>query len=172
MITATAPISKVDHEWMVLCTMSRQEKVVANYLQSRDFDHFLPLVDRVTYKNGRKFTSRVPLFPGYVFLNGAATHRFAAVDTGRVYQVLPVPDQQQFHHELHQIKLAIAREAPLERCSFAEVGRRCRVTKGPMMGLEGVIAERGRRGRLVLNVDVLGRGAALEIDLDLLEPID
>lgn len=167
-----SPSTGSERLWMVLCTKSRQEKVVANYLESRQFEHYLPLIDRVSYKGGRKFSSRVPLFPGYVFLNGTAMQRYAAVDTGRVFQVLPVNDQRRFEHELHQIHLAMAKDATLERYPFAVVGRRCRVTKGPLMGVEGVIASRDQRNRLVLSIDVLGRGAALDIDLDLVEPID
>ena len=172
-VPATCPTTAVDAQWMVLCTLSRQEKVVGEYLGGRGFEYYLPLVGKVTIgPKGRKSSSRSPLFPGYVFLRGTSAQRYAVVDTGRVFQVLAVPDQERFARELEQIKLALAHEAPLERYPFAVVGQRVRVAKGPMTGLEGVIAETGRRKRLVLSVDVLGRGAAMEIDVDLIEPID
>jgi transcription termination/antitermination protein NusG len=160
------------YKWMVLCTKSRQEKAIAQYLDSRQFHYYLPLIDRVNYIRGRKFTSRVPLFPGYIFLRGAAEHWYAAVDTGRVSHVLEVKDQVRLDSELQQLQRAIEREAELELYPFAVVGRRCRVVKGPLSGLEGIITQRDRRDRLVLHVDVLGRGAALEIDLDLIEPVE
>jgi len=160
------------HEWMVLCTRSRQEKVVARYLSGRQFEYYLPLIDRVSWIRGRKSISRVPLFPGYVFLCGAAQHWYAAVDTRRVSHVLQVKDQDLFRRELHHVQLAMERKVDLELYPFAVVGRHCRVTKGPLAGLEGIIARRDRKDRLVLHVDVLGRGAALEIDLDTVEPID
>ncbi len=158
--------------WMVLCTKSRQEKAVARYLEARELEYYLPLIDRVSYHRSRKFIAQVPLFPGYIFLNGTAVDRYGAIDTRRVFQALPVRDQSRFQSEIGQIRHALANRAELELYPFAVVGRRCRVTRGPLLGLEGVITERCRNiHRLVLHVDVLGRGAALEIDVDLLEPI-
>ena len=162
-----------DRAWMVLCTKSRQEKAVARYLQSRELEYYLPLIDRVSYHRSRKFISQVPLFPGYIFLNGSPVDRYGTIDTGRVFQVLPVRDQDRFQSEIGQIQYALANRAELDLYPFAVVGRRCRVTRGPLMGLVGVITERCRNiHRLVLHIDVLGRGAALEIDVDLLEPVE
>jgi transcription antitermination factor NusG len=44
--------------------------------------------------------------------------------------------------------------------------RRCRVRRGPFRGIEGVVVERINPSRLILHVDILSRGAALEIDAD------
>jgi hypothetical protein len=41
-----------------------------------------------------------------------------------------------------------------------------------MVGLEGTIVSRAKMTRLVLSISALGQGASLEIDADLLEPID
>ena len=42
-----------------------------------------------------------------------------------------------------------------------------------MMGTEGVVIERNnKKARMVLEVTILGRGALIEIDADLLEHID
>jgi hypothetical protein len=38
------------------------------------------------------------------------------------------------------------------------------------MGLVGIVTEQSKPTRLVLSVNVLGQGASLEIDSDLLEP--
>ena len=40
------------------------------------------------------------------------------------------------------------------------------------MGTEGVVIEEARRTRLVLHVEILGRGASVEIERDLLEAIE
>lgn len=42
-----------------------------------------------------------------------------------------------------------------------------------MMGTEGVIVERkDAKARMVLEVNILGQGALIEIDSDLLEPME
>ena len=50
-------------------------------------------------------------------------------------------------------------------------GRRCRVRSGPLADMEGRIERRAGRTRFVVNVDILGQAAAVEIDADMLEPI-
>jgi transcriptional antiterminator RfaH len=156
---------------MVLHTKSRQEKAVARFLRAADMTYFLPLVSRVTLVRGRKLISRVPLFPGYVFLSGELEDGYAAVSTRRVCQLIQVRDQRRLTDELEQIALALERGADLGHHAFAVAGARCRVTKGPFEGIEGIVSRRLGSGRLALQVRTLGQAAVLEIDADLLEPV-
>jgi transcription antitermination factor NusG len=170
--TTTSLASPADRKWIVLWTKARQEKAVARYLQAVGADFYLPLKKRVGFTRGRKTTSMVPLFPGYVFLAGRLEDGYAAISTKRVCQILQVPDQKRFSHEIAQIRQALDTGGTLELYSFAEVGRRCRVRRGPLLGVEGVITSRMGQTRLVLHVSILGQAASLEIDADFLEPLD
>lgn len=158
--------------WMVAHTKSRQEKALARYLDASSHPFYLPLVCRTRLVRGRKFITHEPLFPGYLFLFGNREDGFAAISTRRVCQILKVDDQEGFDYELSQIAMALTAGAELELFPFAAVGSWCRVTKGPFMGVEGRIIERQSMTRLVMHVDILGQGAALEIDADFLEPIE
>ena len=159
--------------WMVLWTKPRQEKAVARYLEAAGVEHYLPLVSRVTVSPaGRKSSSRIPLFPGYVFATGTRQDGYDAIATKRVSQVIDVPDQEQFLREIAQIRRAVDEDGVIDLYPFAVVGRKVRVTRGPFEGIEGVITERAGRNRLVLGIGILGQGAELAIDLDLVEPID
>ena len=52
------------------------------------------------------------------------------------------------------------------------VGSRGRTISGPMMAIQGVVVERqDEKARMVLHVTILGQGAVVEVDSDLLEPI-
>jgi transcriptional antiterminator RfaH len=159
-------------EWMVLHTRSRQEKAVARHLEASRVLHFLPLRQQITRSAGRRFRSWVPLFPGYVFLFGEREDAFAAIETKRVCQVLQVIDQARFEREISQIAAATKAGAELAHHSPLAVGQRCRVAAGPFMGIEGVVIENQRLTRLVLQVDMLGQGAALEIEPHCLERLN
>ena len=113
-----------------------------------------------------------PLFQSYVFFCGTVEDRYLAMTTNRLCQVLPVRDQDAFVSELAALECALKSNMQLDPYSFAAIGKRCRVVKGPLRGIEGVVIERNRVTRLVLQVSMLGQGAALEIGADLLEPID
>lgn len=156
----------------MLRTRSRQEKAVVRALESRGAYPYLPLIPRSRLLRGQDVVSEVPLFPGYVFLLGQPEQAYEAITMKRVCQILPVADQMQFCAELDQIRRALAGRAPLALYPFAVVGRRCRIARGPFRGIEGVVIECPRPTRLILAVDMLGQGAALEIDAGMLEPAD
>jgi transcription antitermination factor NusG len=169
-----APMAELEPPapWMVLWTKPRQEKAVARYLDAAGVHHYLPLTQRISYSHRRKLVSQVPLFPGYVFMAGEREDGYAAIATKRVSQILDVYDQQQFIRELQQIERALAEGATLGLYPFAVVGQWCRVRRGPFEGVEGVITDHLGPGRLCLQVAMLGQAAVLEIDIDILEPVN
>ncbi|MEE2973231.1 MAG: transcription termination/antitermination NusG family protein [Planctomycetota bacterium] len=165
----TAPVQR---HWMVLHTKARQEKAVARHLAAAGVEHDLPLVERVTVTRGRKHRSEVPLFTGYVFIKGEKQDAYDAISTRRVANFLHVADPERLEYELARVHAAIRSGLPVEEFPRLAIGQRARVTKGPLAGAEGVVIEEARRTCLILHVEILGRGASVEIEADLLEPLD
>ena len=159
--------------WWVGHTKARFEKAFAQDLLAKRTEYFLPMVARVTVSGGRKRHGMMPLFPSYVFFCGDEERRLTALATDRLCQVIPVRDQQQLTDELIALHRLITGGMKLELYPFATVGRRCRITRGPFAGMEGTVVDRknARVARLVLEVTMLGQGAAVEIEADLLEPV-
>ena len=157
--------------WYVLHTRSRQEKILATELAARSVEHYLPLMKRPRFYGPRKAVVEEPLFPGYVFLYGDVDQAYLADRTGRVANIIPIKDQRQFEWELKNIRLALAHEAPLDPYPHLVKGVRVEVRSGPFQGLQGVIEDKGKDSRLILQVDVLGRAVSLEIDGAILEPV-
>lgn len=165
-------VAQVAGTWWIAHTKARCEKALAWDLLKQRVAYFLPMVERVKFSGGRKRRMLMPLFPSYLFFAGSPQVRADAFRTDRVANVIPVTDQARLVTELSGVELALAANAELDLYPFAAVGRRCRVIAGPFMGIEGIVVERKERARLVLQVSMLGQGAALEIDLDLLEPVE
>ena len=92
--------------------------------------------------------------------------------TNRLCQAIDVRNQEGLTGELAAIEKALAGKAELDPYPHAAVGRRCRIRSGPFRGMEGVVIRREKLARVVLQVSVLGQGASMEIEADLLEPID
>lgn len=168
--------------WWVAHTKSRCEKALAGDLLARGVAYFLPMTERVSVSGGRTRRAMAPLFPSYVFFCGDERDdvSYRAAATGRLCRVIRVADQERLIRELIDVERVLAARAPLEPYPFAAVGRRCRVTAGPFRGLEGAVvrcdgAEGGSARhctRIVLEVGMLGRGVAMEIDAALLELVD
>lgn len=159
-------------QWWIAHTRARFEKAFAFDLLARGTGYFLPLIQRVKMSGGRKRHVMLPLFPSYVFFCGTEEDRYAALATNRLCRVIETVDQAGLLAELTSLETALACKAVLDPYPFAAVGRRCRVRSGPFEGLEGVVIERDGPTRLVLQVKLLGQGASMEIDADLLEPVE
>jgi transcriptional antiterminator RfaH len=158
--------------WWVGHTKARFEKAFAWDLHDRGIAYFIPMVARTRMSQGRKRTVVVPLFTSYVFFAGDEMARYQALSTDRLCQVIPVRDQTQLVSELHSLHLAIKGGVALDPYPFVAVGRRCRVTAGPLQGTEGIIVSCDKVARVVLQISMFGQGASLEIETDLLEPLD
>jgi transcription antitermination factor NusG len=157
--------------WFVLHTRSRQEKILSRELAARGVHHYLPLLRQVRYYNGRKAVVEEPLFPSYVFLLGTAEQAFEADRTKRVANIIRVADQSQIDWELRNLQMATEGTIPLDPYPSLTKGRRVEVRSGPFQGLQGIVEDRDR-DRLVLLVNVLGRGVSLDLhgaQVDLLD---
>jgi transcription antitermination factor NusG len=158
--------------WWIAHTKARFEKALARDLLRCAAGYYLPLMERVNISRGRKSKSLKPLFPSYVFVCGTEDDRSAALKTNRICRMIEVPDQTALIDELANIEKAIAGSVQLDPYPFAVKGRRCRVSAGPLQGLEGIVVRRAGTSVLVLQVNMIAQAATLQIDADLLSPVD
>jgi len=158
--------------WWVLHTKPRQEKALVAALEMAGVRTYLPLIQRRGRAGRRTRMSRVPLFPGYVFLCGSDGDRITALKTERIAHVLDVPDQLQLRRELEAIRRVVTTAASVGLYPGLQQGARCRVVRGPLIGLEGVVTRRRGPWRVYVAVTFLGQSAELEIDEGGLELVD
>jgi transcription antitermination factor NusG len=158
--------------WWVAHTKSRNEKALAHDLIGRNINYFLPMTWKVRRKSQRTLRSLLPLFSGYLFFCGEENQRIGLLRTNRVANLIEVKNQQQLIDELVQIEQALRAGAPLTPYKYVKAGQRCRVIAGPLMGLEGIIIKTKGTTRLVLQINMLGQAASVEIDIDIVEIID
>ncbi|HEX2974221.1 MAG TPA: transcription termination/antitermination NusG family protein [Tepidisphaeraceae bacterium] len=157
--------------WHVLHVKSRQEKMLSQDLTAMGIWHYLPLVSQLRHYGKRQVVVERPLFPCYVFLKGSLDEAYQADRTKRVARVIPVADQEQIDWELRNLRLALSSRTPLGPYPFLRKGIRVEVRAGPLRGLQGVIEGWAKADRLILQVEILGRAASLEIDGALLDPV-
>jgi transcription antitermination factor NusG len=162
----------IEGDWWVAHTKARCEKALAWDLHAGNIPWFLPMVERTAVWGGRKRKVLNALFPLYVFFCGDQDDRQTVLRTGRVCQVIAVPQREKFVGELDAIHRTLASKGDLAPYPFAAVGRRCRIARGPLKGIEGVVVRNHDSTRIVLEVSMLGQGASLEIDGELLDPVE
>jgi len=160
-----------ERKWWAVYTKSRQEKAIARQLKGMDVPFYLPLVPQTTLIGTRKVKSLLPLFPSYLFVYGSDVERVATLSTQRVTQMLCAADNAVMTRDLANIRAMIAAGVPMTLESRLEPGRRVRIKKGALMGMEGTIVTRRGGERLLVAVQFLQQGVSIEINDYQLEPV-
>jgi len=159
--------------WWVAHTKARFEKAFAWDMSGHGIGYFLPMREKIFFSGGRKRRAMIPLFTSYVFVCGTESDRYKAMTTNRLCQMIDVIDQDDLIRELSRIEKALLSGAVIDHYPHLPVGNRCRIVSGPMMGTEGVVIERiDEKARMVLEVTILGQSAVVEVDSDLLSPVE
>src|SRR5579863_3309940 len=123
----------VELNWYALYTCPRHEKTVAQQIEERSIDCFLPLYRSVRRWKDRRKELELALFPGYVFV------RIALQDKLHVLQVPGAVRLVTFNGQpaaLPEQEIECLRKkqcnSNLEPHPYLRVGRRVRVRSGPM----------------------------------------
>lgn len=168
----TASIRDFSGRWWIAHTKSRNEKVLAQNLITKSVSYFLPMNWNIRRQKGRTIRSLLPLFPGYLFFCGDENARLEVLRTNRVANILEVENQNKLVDELFQIELALQSGADLRPDNYVEIGQMCRVKAGPLAGLEGKVVQRPGHTRLILQVDMLGQAASVEVNMEMIEIVE
>ncbi len=161
-------------QWFALRVKSRSEKVVSTIARNKGFEEFLPLHQCRRRWSDRLKSVEFPLFPGYVFCRLDPQYRLPVLTIPGVLNFVgigkvPVPIDDA---EIIAIQTAVASGLSTEPWPFLEVGQRVRLEDGPLAGLEGFLVEIRKRYRVVVNVTLLKRSMAVEIDREWVTPLD
>lgn len=151
--------------WTCVRTRPRWEKQFARWLIERRRSCFLPVFPHETVSGRKRRVSRLPLFPGFVFVAGDWSKKDLG-ETGSVAYVLhPRGSQEaaQLHRELNNIWSGLNSGLYVEPVKNLAAGETCRIVRGPLQGVEAKFERVGRCGRLVLQVEMMGGGIAVEV---------
>jgi transcription antitermination factor NusG len=153
--------------WQVLHVLSNHEKRVAQHLEVRSLEHYLPL-----YKQRVKWTDRTviaerPLFSGYVFVRFAPQNRIAVISTPGVLRVLGDQESDMVREEdLAKIRDGLTIGMPLRPHSGVAVGTRVRVCEGVFAGVEGYVTELRKQCRVIVTLAAVRQCYSLEVGID------
>ncbi|HXW14919.1 MAG TPA: antitermination protein NusG, partial [Terriglobia bacterium] len=74
--------------------------------------------------------------------------------------------------EIEALKKGLERGIQAEPHPYLNIGRRVRITAGPLEGLEGMLVRKKNSWRFVLSLDLIQRSILLDIDAGSLEAMD
>lgn len=165
------PASGTPLFWTCVRTRPRWEKKFAEWLAGQKMNHFLPVVPHETVSGRKRRVSDLPLFPGFVFVEGS--HTKGDFDRlGKVVYVLRPEsprEVEQLHAELAGVWSGLTSGLYVTPVNNLAAGERCRITRGPLQGVIARFERPGRAGRVVLQVELLGAGIAVEVPTEDIE---
>jgi len=174
---SNAPAPDASARWHVLWTRSHCEQLVHDQLAGKRFELFVPKFEAWGRRAGTRRLSGTPLFPGYLFLRHALDKEsyievrkargLVAILGERWDRPAVLPDS-----EIEAIRLMVGAKVPARAHPYLREGRRVRITRGSLAGLEGILVRRMmNQGLLVLSMNLLQRSVAVEVDCTAVEPV-
>lgn len=163
----------VERNWYALYTCPRHEKCVAQQIEQRQIACFLPLYRSVRRWKDRRKELELALFPGYVFVHLAPQDRLRVLQLPSAVRLVSFKGQPAVlpEAEIESLRLRLGGGVCAEPHPYLRVGRRVRVSAGPMQGLEGIIVRRKDRCRVVFSLDLIMRSVAVEVDESEVQPV-
>jgi transcription antitermination factor NusG len=159
--------------WYVAYTSANREKRVGEQLQYRCVEHFLPLYESLRKWKDRRVKLHMPLFPGYVFVRFAWRDRLSVLQVPGVARLVGFDGQPAIlaDEEIAGLRNSITAELRLQPHPYLRVGRRVRIRRGALQGVEGILVRKKNSVRVVLSIDAIMRSVSVEVDADDLEVV-
>jgi len=159
--------------WYAVYTSAHHEKKVAEQFAGREIEHFLPLYEAVHQWKDRRVRLQLPLFPGYVFVRLRSTERPRALQVPGVARLVgfgdrpaPIPDL-----EIDGLRRGLQSQLKMQPHPYLTEGRKVRIIRGPLAGIEGILVRQKQNFRVVLSLDLIMRSVVVEVDTSDVYPI-
>lgn len=158
--------------WYVLYTSSRAEKKVAQRLQEKGLEVFLPMIEELRQWSDRKKKVQKALFNGYLFVK---------TTRNQLWETLQVPGAVKFVHfagehatvrqqEIDTIRRILETGVAVETDnSEIEEGQTVRILGGPLQGMEGECVNKGNKDYFIIRIPGIHQSMLVNIPRKFLE---
>lgn len=159
--------------WFAAYTRSNHERTAADQLAQRSIAHFVPTYESVRVWKDRKKRLQLPLFPGYVFVRVPPEDKLRVLVVPGIVRLvgfdgrpLAVPDE-----EIETLRTVVEHKLKAEPHPYLVVGRKVRIVRGALEGMEGILIRKKGRLRVLVSINLIRQSAMIEVDAHEVEPI-
>jgi transcription antitermination factor NusG len=156
--------SDSDFEWFVIHVKPRWEKKFARYCYQHKINYYLPLQDSIKTYDTRKVVFTTPLFPGYIFVKCRLADKSVLLRSGSVVKFLQVPDEVELLLDLNNIYDTLSRHLPVEPHVYVKEGYQVKITKGPFVGIEGVVIDADNPLEVIVGIHLIQQAVCIQVD--------
>jgi len=163
--------------WYLVYSKPRKEELARVNLERQGYPAYLPMMRTPRRKLGRRVIRVEPMFPRYLFIHlDTETDNWAPIRStlGVVslvrFGMLPSAVPDDLIASLRERDNASGiQDVPL---NTFERGQRVRIEEGPFMGYEGIYLAQTGQERVHILLDIVGKAARTQVDVEHLGPAD
>jgi transcriptional antiterminator NusG len=156
-------------KWYAIHTRSRFEQKVFDGFRSKSIETFLPKMEVMSRRKDRRKKILVPLLPGYVFVQYDLDPEiyWDIIKTVGVVRMVgfegkPTPARDE---EIQSLMILDGTNRTVQNRAFMKRGDTVMIMEGPLKGLVGFyVRHKGQTEKVVVNVELLHRSLAVEIE--------
>ncbi len=164
----------MERKWYAIYTKPRWEKKVADRLEEKEIEHYLPMVKTLKIWSDRKKWVQEPLFKSYIFVHVRKEEYLPAIQTpGAVRYItfekkaVAIPPVQ-----IEAIKTFVnSGEELISESADMKIGDRVSVTRGSLKGLEGTLVEFHNKHRVRIMIEGIRQSLHIKVPVSFLAPI-
>ena len=161
-----------EKKWYAIYTKPRWEKKVAERLDEKEIENYLPLIKTLKLWSDRKKWVQEPLFKSYIFVHISERQYFPSLQTPGVVKYVmfekkrvSIPSIQ-----IQAVKEFIESGDDLMIDSpEMHIGDRVLVTRGPLRGLEGTLIEFHQRYRVRIIIEGIQQSLHVKVPMSFLQ---
>ncbi|GGB24136.1 UpxY family transcription antiterminator [Puia dinghuensis] len=169
-IDATPEVKK----WYVAYTLPKSEEKAQNQLEKIGIHCYLPMHRVIRNWSDRKKKLLVPLFPNYIFVNIADKKRNETFTVKEIVRYVSFGGKPAVINEsiINSLQHILDKTMDIDIEKYVQPGVYVRITHGPFAGSEGVLMRRNGNTRLLVQIDALQQGIAVNISIDDISPLN
>jgi transcription termination/antitermination protein NusG len=161
--------------WFVLYTTSRAEKKVAERLEEKGVEVYLPMIEEIRQWSDRKKKIKKALFNGYVFVKSSRE---------KLYELIQVPGAVKFvnfsgehatlrDEDINMIKRIVETGVAVEVDNTEiELGQYVKILGGPLEGMEGECVNKGNKDYFIIRIPGIYQNLMINVPRKFLQPIE
>ncbi len=154
--------------WHVLYTRGRHEKAVAQQLEEKKIEVYVPITKQLRQWSDRKKWIDVPLFPNYVFIRANDIILSQSLQTPGVVKIVHFAGKAAVIREIQMKRI----KRIIENSDYSEIemnenhsGLFVKIKSGPFKGLSGILLEKKGKYKLSVRIEDLNASILVEINL-------
>jgi transcription antitermination factor NusG len=169
-------LDSTEKRWFAVNTKFKCEKYVAQALEKKQIQVYLPLISRIKRYTRKVRSYKVPLINCYIFVHIDKSQYVPVLETEYVFRFLKqgkdlisIPE-----YEIELLKRVTGDIEDIELLNPEHLmqGDSVEVVSGHLTGLQGKIVEKAGKKSFVVDLETIGYQLRIRIDQSLLRPLN